>query len=388
MSSAHKIPEVPDNWLQKIERALLESKELPALEEGYNFPWTECASAISSSLELKDLKLSTTSSGWKPQEQSLLGLGEHPILLGVELPPISGSMIWALSSEDAAALTFYFLPQEGFSDPKFQEGFYRFLMLQVIQAIDHAKLFKGSSLHLLMEATPPQEESLCVEIAIGLPQQTVYGRLICPSSFMNLFKSHQALPKSSPLDTTQAKQLEVTLRMEVGSSSLSSEEWKSVRPGDFLVLDRCSYDPKTDKGSVLLVLGQTPLFQGRIKPEGLKILDYAFYYEEGAAPANLEEIPSDELEGTEEHLWSAEPGVQGAQEEKMQPTLGEMALTIEVGRVRINLEKLLQLTTGSLLDLAVRPSQGVDVISHGKQIAQGELIKLGETLGIKILHVN
>lgn len=382
MSSAAKIPEAPDNWLQKIEQALLESKELPVLEEEYVFPWAECTHVISSALDLKELKLSTTAAGWKPQEQCLLGLGEHPILLGVELPPISGSMVWALSSEDAAALTFYFLPQEGFSDPRFQEGFYRFLMLQAIQAIDHAKLFKGSSLHLLMEAMPPQEESLCVEVAIGLPQQTVYGRLICPASFMNLFKSHQALPKSSPLDTDQAKQLEVTLRMEVGSSSVSSEEWKSVRPGDFLVLDRCSYDPKIDKGSVLLILGRTPLFQGRIKPDGLKILDYAFYYEEGAVPANVEELTDEEIEETEEHLWSAE-----SEDEKTPSALGEMVLTVEVGRVRINLEKLLQLIPGSMLDLAISPSQGVDVISNGKKIAKGELIKLGETLGIKILHV-
>jgi flagellar motor switch protein FliN/FliY len=53
----------------------------------------------------------------------------------------------------------------------------------------------------------------------------------------------------------------------------------------------------------------------------------------------------------------------------------------------MNLEKLLQLQPGNVLDLNVRPEQGVSVTLNGKRVARAELVKLGDVLGIKILHL-
>ena len=42
---------------------------------------------------------------------------------------------------------------------------------------------------------------------------------------------------------------------------------------------------------------------------------------------------------------------------------------------------------GNLLDLAIHPQRGVNLIVNGQKIAKGELVNLGETLGVRILEM-
>jgi flagellar motor switch protein FliN len=63
-------------------------------------------------------------------------------------------------------------------------------------------------------------------------------------------------------------------------------------------------------------------------------------------------------------------------------------IVVEIGQLKMSLEKLLQLQPGNVLEMTVRPEQGVYLTVHGKRIAQGELIKIGDVLGVKILHLS
>lgn len=86
----------------------------------------------------------------------------------------------------------------------------------------------------------------------------------------------------------------------------------------------------------------------------------------------------------ENHLWSSQ---NGGVENLISPKEIPLTLSIEVARLQINLEKLLQLSPGNILELPVRPEHGVDVVIGGKKVARAELIKLGEVLGVKILQM-
>ena len=149
-----------------------------------------------------------------------------------------------------------------------------------------------------------------------------------------------------------------------------------------------------------MVLNKTPLFRARLKTDAIKILDYAFYYEEpmdhtsGDEPENTEgEIPSDEnfIEeemGSEEHMWSTEPKKEeGVMEKMLSSQEIPITLTVEVAKLQMNVAKLLQLKPGNTLELNMRPEQGVALTVNGKRIAKGELVKLGESLGVKILQI-
>jgi len=54
----------------------------------------------------------------------------------------------------------------------------------------------------------------------------------------------------------------------------------------------------------------------------------------------------------------------------------------------MSVKKMLELQPGNLLELDIHPENGVDLVVNGKRIAKGELIKLGEALGVRILDIS
>ena len=357
--------EVSHDWLRLVEKALAKTQQLPSLEENFPFPWADASEAIGSGLKITDLKLSSTHAVWKEQAEILKGLGSKPLLMSIEISPIAGSLYFAMSEQDVAYLTTESLVsgehKEGFSNAKLREGFYSFLMLKTLEAIDHLKVFKEVSFHLAPATMLPPESAFCVDINCALPGKTLQGRLICPHSFLSAFKAHQPMQKGTLLSSELIQDIEVTLRCEVGYTALTQDEWAKLQIGDFVQLDRCSFDPMEEKGSVTLMLGDTPLLMARMKPEGMKILDFAYYQEETE--------PTDE-EVTEE-----------------QPLPAELLLTAEIGRLKLPLNKLIHLEPGMMIDLVMRPEQGIDITLATQKVGEGELLKLGETVGLRILDI-
>jgi len=62
-----------------------------------------------------------------------------------------------------------------------------------------------------------------------------------------------------------------------------------------------------------------------------------------------------------------------------------ITISIEVGRLQMTLQKLSELQPGNLLELDVHPENGVDLVVNGKCIGKGELLRIGEVLGVRIL---
>lgn len=362
--------EVSYDWLNLVEKALEKTQQLPSLEENFPFPWSDASHAIGSGLKLEGLNLSSSRTAWKNHDKALQGLGEKVFLISVEMAPIEGSVFFAMSEQDVAYLISQTLiageNKEGFSNAKLREGFYHFLLLKALEAIDHLKVFKEPSFHFSPHQSLPQENAFCIDIDCALPEKTLHGRLICPQSFLTAFKAFQPMQKGTLLSSEITQNIDVSLHSEVGHTSLSQEDWDKIQVGDFIILDRCSYDPSEQKGSTTLMLGTTPLLMARMKPEGMKVLDFAFYQEE--APSE-ERLPLEE--GTD---TSSE-------------TLPTLTLTAEMGRISMPLHKLLHLEPGMMIDLVMRPEQGVDITISGKKVAAAELLKLGETLGLRILDI-
>ena len=210
-----------------------------------------------------------------------------------------------------------------------------------------------------------------------------------------------------------ASDLEVLLKLQVASTTLLLQEWKEVKIGDCILLDRCSFDPDSHKGSITICLEETPIFRAKLKKNSLKIQDYAFYHEE-ANPMSDEELPPEEenieedfteedsisesedelpeelqeaMQEEEDRLHSEELASNATTEKLISSQKIPLTLVIEVDRIRMSLDKLLQLAPGNVLDLKVRPEQGVYITIGGKKVAHGEIIKLGDTLGLKILQL-
>ncbi len=398
--------EAPLNWVKEIHSTLIEAGTIPLSGYAPPFPWEGLSQKIGALLQSSEFKIFPRKTSFLNGNDIGSGLGTGFISVALDLTPLNGQAFWLMGKEDVAKLTALALAPsqagKGLSSQKFQEGFYYFLGTQIVQAISEMNPFGDLALKIARPAAPPQEEALCIDVQIEHSKQTFWGRLVCPASFHQAFKSHFSTQQPPPLTSAIARQIDVTLRLQLGQAELALSQFKKVKVGDFILLDRCTFDPKTLKGTATLMLEQTPILRARIKDNSLKIVDYAYYREEQnqmnpdkpqdeeTPEENFEneELSSAEFEGEgtadENHLWSSQ---NGGVEKLIAPSEIPLTLSIEVARLSINLEKLLQLSPGNVLELPVRPEQGVDIVVGGKKVAKAELVKLGEMLGVKILQL-
>lgn len=400
--------EAPLYWVKQIQNALIEAKAIPLSGSAPPFPWEALSQKMAAYLQAPELKIHARSTQFLSPDAISSGLGVGYIAIAIELTPLSGQVYWLMGKEDIAKLTALALVSngnKGFSSSKFQEGFYYFLATQALASIDGLRAFKDLSPKMGKFSSLPHEEALCIDVELHHPKAVLWGRLVCPASFHQVFKSHFSAEGPPPLTSALAQQIDIPLRFELGQTTVPLSRWKGVSVGDFILLDRCTFDPESQKGTVTLVLERTPLLRARIKDSSIKIVDYAFYHEEQNPMSHDmpedeegEENPAEESFDAEEELsseeipeetplWSAQNGQNGKAEKMISTHEIPLVLTVEVARVRINLNKLLQLAPGNVLELSVRPEQGVDITIEGKKIAKAELVKLGEMIGIKILQI-
>ncbi|HEY2810745.1 MAG TPA: type III secretion system cytoplasmic ring protein SctQ [Rhabdochlamydiaceae bacterium] len=384
-------------WVKQISDSLEELKEIPLWGFPSVFPLEELAQKIASELSLSHVSLSIANTQLRSAEDVLLGLGTNPLKVALELTPLVEPFYWLMGQEDVRKLNAAALSAsnhiKGFTSSAFQEGFYHFLLLRVAQVIDEMGALGDLSVKLAVQRPWLAQESLCFDVAVHVSKHTLWGRIACSDAFRHAFKAHFSMMPVSLRDNPLAQEISLTLPAVVGKVKLLHSEWSKVKVGDFIALDQCSFDPITHKGGAELMLNSIPLLRVRLKAEGIKVIDYAYYHEE---IMNENEHFSDEDEPSEaeppeetgegEHLWSPE-NEENPAEQIISSQEIQLSLMVEVARLKINLDKLLQLKPGNVLELPVRPEQGVDISIGGKKIAKAELIKLGDVLGVKILHL-
>jgi flagellar motor switch protein FliN/FliY len=64
-----------------------------------------------------------------------------------------------------------------------------------------------------------------------------------------------------------------------------------------------------------------------------------------------------------------------------------VTLSMEVGRTRINIRDLLQLSQGSVVELDRLAGAPMDVMVNGTLIAQGEVVVVNDKFGIRLTDV-
>ena len=423
----------PYFWIQTLSDALTETKQIPLWGTAPPFPWDECIEDLKEKFACETFLISTENVGPRQPSALLEGMGASPLVTPINATPLEGTFFFAMSIEDAKRVTAQLLTksklEKGFTDDRFVTGFYNYLGLEVLETLHEINPFNDLSFTVAEKSKLPEETSLCIDVKIVFDGTPLWGRIICPPSFQGAFKTHFAGEKFDITSQKISSSIDLTLTMEVGTASLKFEEWQSLSVGDLVILDHCLFDPILHKGTLEVVLGNTPLFQARLKEGTLKILDYAYFSEEKKfmdenesseekeqpkKPMNEEgelppeelmgeegELPPEELMGEEgelppdevmeggeepEHMWAEEKN-KTPLEEMISASEVPVSLTVEVGRLQMSLEKLLEIEPGNTLELTTRVEDGVSVTMHGKCVAHAELVKIGDVLGIKILKI-
>lgn len=64
-----------------------------------------------------------------------------------------------------------------------------------------------------------------------------------------------------------------------------------------------------------------------------------------------------------------------------------LELSVEVGRTKVLLGDLLQVTQGATLELDKYENEPVEILVNGRHIARGEVIIMGDKFGVRIIDI-
>lgn len=447
------------DWIKLIPSSILKWDETPLLGMAPSFPWKEFSAQIAQVFSIEQLTVTPGDIQWRSPNEYFAGIA-NPMILFIQAGGVEGSLVWAMSKDEIVAFMRRLLlqgkdPSHALFDEELIGGFYRFAALEALYTISRLKFDPSLPLHLKEEGTLPEGAALCQDISVQLPPTAFSGRLLLSSEFRKSWAQRYA-PKTPDayFQTPLAEKLDLPVQLQAGTVSLRKSEWRSIAPGDFLLLDSCGIEPKTFEGNVALVVGKMTLFEGFLQNGEIRIGEVSEAenierYKEVAKMKNddpsseedefvdsfdsdedfdFDEFDDDEFDEEEEtshedvRSFKEQPSREKSERKAPAPPSREepkaakqeaqrpqrkaspanmehssskgfssledipLFISVEIGCIHLSIKKLMELAPGNVLELGIRPENGVDLVYHGKCIARGELLRIGDTLGVRIVE--
>ncbi|WP_407866465.1 type III secretion system cytoplasmic ring protein SctQ [Phyllobacterium phragmitis] len=174
------------------------------------------------------------------------------------------------------------------------------------------------------------------------------------------------LPRvSPPAQNAIRDDIPMTLRLSAGRQSLTSGELASLRPGDIVLID----EARENEAEALLA--------NRYAARAVKGPDgYS-----AASPWRK----SNQNQGTIMETKSRSSGKPQADNINLDDLPVE--IVFEIGRRELSLGEIRQLGEGSLLLTAPGIDGAVDILVNGRRIGKGDLVKIGEGLGVRVVRI-
>ncbi len=432
------------DWIRKINPELKMLDRIPLTGNAPSFSWDQLSARLAKIFEREGLTIKPGQLTWRSKEELYEGIGAPLFPLFFSIPSLQGEVNWVIAEQEMELLAALLLTKEShplsFQDVTLKESFFRFFALEVLYNFTQVYPDKALIPILIPSSALPQQASLCLDISLTLQEHTVWSRLIISPEFRHSWVEYFT-QKQEPSDLTKqmAQLVDVIIHVEAGKTQFSLAEWSAVQVGDLVVLDSCSLNPENLEGRVMLTINGRQAFRAKLKDGNLKILELPLFHEVNTPMAkqsadddeddlsdldfseneNLEDedLEDEDLEGDfededlfedtenelfteegeeetpliskepsrkkEEHVTVVSPSKQGP----ITPEQIPIVLTVEVGQIQMTMDQLLKLEPGNLLELAIHPEKGVDLTVNGKVIGKGELIRIGETLGVRVLQL-
>lgn len=432
----------PYDWLREENPSLIEHDAIPLTGNAPPFLWDDFAALLSRSFDRESCTICSKEVRWRTQDTFFEGIGDSPKSLFFSIPLLKGDICWVMPAQEIELLTTLLLTKEShpLHDADLCEAFYHFLALEVLH--NFTKVFPDKTITpILSNKTPlPKYDALCWDISISLQDHTFWGRLAISPEFRVSWVNHFSSEKPSSFLSQMRELASVALHVEIGSTKLGLNEWLSVMPGDCMILDRCSLDTENFEGRVMLTSQGRQAYRAKLKDGYLKILelpllevdtsmakeptdkehnqpdeeidddsfaldstfnlddeDFFDDTEESDIPLQDDETPKEN--GEKEESEEEKPVSLPENEEELAPSppppppkfikANEIPVTIvvEAGQIQMTTERLMQLEPGNLLEVNIHPENGVDLMVQGKLVGKGELIRIGNTIGVRILQI-
>ncbi|MGR3973886.1 MAG: FliM/FliN family flagellar motor switch protein [Candidatus Rhabdochlamydia sp.] len=393
--------QIPYNWSKRVKSSLKDTHLLPEDYNFFSFPWDQAAGVIQNELQLSSLNLIASGQEWQEGSALLHTMEENPSIYAFEIYPLQEKLFLVLSQKDLIRLTSITFLDQGSSSPslsQIREGFYQFLLLKIVHVLDKLPYFEHFSLRMLPNTPLPQEKSLCIDIACEVNQTLLKARVICPESLINSCKEYGPLENQFLL-SSDIRDLELPLSVYGGNVTLTSSEIRSLKMGDFVILDEHSFDPLEKRGELIVKLGKHPLFEMSVHSDSLAPTVHQLIFD---TPDPLIDNTQSPLSSEVSLLAAVELELDldiekssSLQEENNSSHLlqnDELVINDRVtwecnlGQWNLSLQTLLALTPGTALECREVHHERITFMQDQQPVATGEMMKLGDLVGVRIVE--
>ena len=226
------------------------------------------------------------------------------------------------------------------------------LELAVLDLIETLEPLLGHPVQLLEAKDDPRTFAVSLALELTFGNQPAMGAQLDLSEGAAVLVA-QLLTQYGQVEPDPLPALRQTLAVLAGQQWLSLGELRSLRPGDVLMLEH-------DAGLLLDLDGR---LQARCQYQGEAL--------------RLQ----DELKAPLLHMENTMTDVDAAAALDDLP----LKLVCQVGSLELSLAQLRELGAGSLLQLSTQGVDSVDLMVNGRRVGQGQLVKIGDGLGVRLL---
>lgn len=424
----------PFELLRTIDPGYEQKQTHSVLGKAPSFSWDKLSEQIGKVFNREGFAIIPGKLEWKGAEESVKPFGKNPFSFSLSFSGIEGECTWLFSTHDAEELSTWFLldPSQSMQPPE-KEVLHQFYQFFALKALHEARTLFETSLAPILSFSSfvENEKALCWDFSIQIGNETLAGRAIIPEKFRRSWIKHFS---DTPLTQRQlllANSGQIETALCIGRSFLSYDEWSAVQEGDVLIIEEINFDKEAHTGSVDLLFDGKRIYTGELEKGALKIVpspllqpiedkkmakapnqdgkeelpdfDYKedeefesfdedlFEDEENQIEESLHDEPTSEDEVKPKKKKTApKPEAELSQEEEkklISPTKIPLTLTVELARIKMPVETFLELEPGSLLQLEKEPKEQVTLSINGEVVARGELVMVGEMLGVRIDEV-
>lgn len=432
---------LPYDWVRSAAPELIGLDEL-MIGVPPPFPWEDFSRYMGEALQSDSFSIAPPLTQWREPSTLLEGLSQPVSPLKFTASGTPGAVWLAVSENDLAHLFAALLHSDSLAtdlhqlDRSYLQGFHTFLALQLLHSLSAFQFDQTIPYTLVGESPMPEEACLCLDFWVSTKEVKFLARLAVPAEFQKAWAARYAVePRDLLLYAAASEQVYAIVHLEAGRVTLTQQQWRQVNPGDVIILDSCTAQPDLSKTKVVLTVHGMPCYRGRLKKGALKILEFPLilnaddemsdeYNEDDTYNTETtdntdtdntnmtdEEDFSEELseEATKDTLVSeiAEEGEDdqaqqqqaateeislGAQEQATEaasltsPEQIPLTLVVELGRIQMTVQQLVAMQPGNVIELDIDPEQGIDLVVTGRKVARGELLRIGEHFGVRIIE--
>ncbi len=218
-------------------------------------------------------------------------------------------------------------------------------------------------------------------LRVMIPEEALAARAAAPDASKGA-RARRSQALRSRLGRLAGVRVELFAR--IGRGELNLADLAGLRAGDVVVVDELSLRPdRGEDGAAVMKVGagraggfeaSVQLADGRYRATLTRF-----------APGLREELAGGAPEKERESLMADE-----AQDLSGEKLLGDVPLevVVELGRVRISAEQLLDLHEGAVLDLGRGPGDAIALSVNGRVVARGALVEIEGRLGVRVASLS